>query len=199
MKQLPLLAAALIAATPTTASAAITVFRAQLTGSQEVPPVATPGTGTGIVTVDDVLNTMRVQITFSGLLSPTTASHIHCCALPGANAGVVTQVPTFVGFPLGVQSGNYDQTFDLTATATYNPAFITANGGTALTARNAFLAGLNGGRAYVNVHTAQFPGGEIRGQLAAVPEPATWGFMLLGFGLAGWSLRRRPGRAVPLA
>lgn len=199
MHKAPLFAAVLIAASPLPASAAVTVFRADLSGAQEVPPAATPATGTGVVTIDDVLNTMRVQINFSGLIGLTSASHIHCCVPPGQNAGVVTQVPTFVGFPLNVQAGSYDQIFDLTSAATYNPAFVTANGGTPLSARNAFLAGLNAGLAYVNVHTTRFPGGEIRGQLAAVPEPSTWALMLMGFGVAGWALRRRPARIAAAA
>jgi len=34
----------------------------------------------------------------------------------------------------------------------------------------------------------------IRPPLAGVPEPTTWAFMLLGFSLIGWSLRRSPDR-----
>jgi hypothetical protein len=44
---------------------------------------------------------------------------------------------------------------------------------------------------YVNVHTSAFPGGEIRGQLAPVPEAGTWAMMLAGIAVVGWQLRRR--------
>jgi hypothetical protein len=64
-----------------------------------------------------------------------------------------------------------------------------ANGNTAASAETAFLAGLNGGQTYGNVHSSNFPGGEIRGQLAAVPEPATT--FLIGGLLAGLALLRR--------
>ena len=71
---------------------------------------------------------MGVHVTFSGLSGTTMASHIHCCeATPGANVNVMvaTTTPTFAGFPLGVTSGTYDNTLDLTLASSYNPLFIT--------------------------------------------------------------------------
>ena len=158
-------------------------FTATLTGSQEVPPSGSPGIGSALVTLDTVTNLLTVNVSFAGLLSPTIASHIHCCTPPGANALVATAVPTFPGFPLGVTTGTYLMTFDLTVASTYNPAFITAHGGTVAGAQAAFIAGLTSGQTYLNIHTTQFPGGEIRGQLNAVPEPAT--LLLLTTGIAG--------------
>jgi hypothetical protein len=156
-------------------------FVTTLTGAQEVPPNASPGIGSGLVTLDTATNLLTVNVSFAGLLSPTIASHIHCCTPPGANAIVATAVPTFPGFPLGVTTGTYLQTFDLTLASTYNPAFITAHGGTVAGAQAAFIAGLLNGQTYLNIHTQMFPGGEIRGQLQAVPEPAT--LLLMGTSL----------------
>ncbi|MFD1613132.1 CHRD domain-containing protein [Sphingomonas tabacisoli] len=175
------------------ASAAVIVYSAALRASNEVPPAASPGTGSATVTVNDVTNMMRVQVSFSGLVGTTTASHIHCCQALGTNAQVATTTPTFPNFPLGVTSGTYDQTFDLTQASSYNPAFVTAHGGNVTQARTDFLAGLAATQAYLNIHTSLFPGGEIRGQLfASVPEPASWALMIAGFGLAGGVLRSRP-------
>ena len=129
-----------------------------------------------------------------GLAGKHTAAHIHCCtATPEAGtAGVATQVPNFVGFPLGVTAGAYDFTFDLSAATSWNLAFITANGGSPASAEAALLAGLDSERAYLNIHTAQFPGGEIRGFLSRdVPEPAVPA--LLGMAaVAALASRRRP-------
>ena len=159
------------------------VFTTTLTGPQEVPPTASPGIGSALVTLDTVTNQLTINLAFAGLLSPTTAAHIHCCAGPTGTAIPATTVPTFPGFPLGVTTGTFLQTFDLTVAATFNPAFIAAHGGTVAGAQAAFIAGLLSGQTYLNIHTSQFPGGEIRGQLEAVPEPAT--LLLLTTGIAG--------------
>jgi hypothetical protein len=173
------------------AHAGIITYTANLNGISESPPNASPGTGFATVTIDDILNTMRVQVTFSGLLGPTTASHIHCCTgVPGAGiAGVATTVPNFDGFPLGVMSGTYDKTLDLLLPSSYNGSFVSANGGTAASAEAALLAGMAAGRSYLNVHSTFALGGEIRGFLTPVSEPT--GFALLALGGVMLLLARR--------
>jgi len=166
-------------------------FATSLTGPDEAPPNNSPGTGQALATFDFDLATLRVQVSFSGLLGTTTASHIHCCtASPGVGtANVATPVPSFPGFPLGVTSGTYDHIFDMTLASSYNPAFITAEGGTIAGAFNALAFGLESGTAYLNIHTDVSPGGEIRGFLHAVPEAQT--IALVAIGIAALALRRR--------
>ena len=182
-----------LAVTSLSAASNAQVFVADLSGLNESPPNASPGTGLATVTLDALAHTLRVEITFSGLLGTTTASHIHSAtAVPGTgNAGVATTTPTFAGFPLGVTSGTYDNTLDLTASSSYNPAFITANGGTTSGAEAALIAGITGGKAYLNIHTSVVPSGEIRGFLVqAVPEPGIMA-MAVGLGVGTVLLIRR--------
>lgn len=174
-------------------------YTAQLSGPNESPPVASPGTGFAIIDFDATAHTLRVNETFSGLLGTTTASHIHCClATPGiGNAGVATQVPTFAGFPLGVTGGTYQNTFDTLLAATWNPAFITANGGTPAGAEAALAGGLAAGTTYINIHTNLFPAGEIRGFLTQAtsgqaPEPGSIALMAIAFGALGLTRRWKP-------
>ena len=117
----------------TSAFAGVITYTAVL-GNFENPPTGSPGTGFATVTIDNVLNTMLVDVTFSGLTSGNTNAHIHCCITVPGNAGVATVTPTFTGFPTGATSGTYNHLFDLTQTTSWNPAFITANGGTTATA-----------------------------------------------------------------
>jgi hypothetical protein len=150
------------------AGAATLNFSALLTGPSENPPNISIGIGTAVVTWDTTAQTMRVQVTFTGLSGNTTASHIHCCVGPPGIAGVATTVPSFTGFPLGVTTGTYDHTFDMTDASSYNPGFMAVNGGTPASAGAALLAGIQAGQAYLNIHTTVYPGGEIRGFLQGV-------------------------------
>jgi hypothetical protein len=149
--------------------------------------------------------TLRVNATFSGLTSPTVAAHIHCCAPLGTNVGVATAVPTFppvgvsLGFPLNVTSGSFTSgVYDLTQPLIYNPAFITLKGSIAA-AEAALIAGLEGGMTYFNIHTMNFPGGEIRGQLNAVPLPTALPLFATGLGALGLLSWRRKKKAAALA
>lgn len=200
MRALTIALALAALAAPAPAAAAIHVFKAFLDGPSEAPPNASPGTGMAKVVFDGTAHTMLVEATFADLIGTTAAAHIHGPTTdPGTgDAGVMTTVPTFPGFPLGVTAGAYALPFDTTLASSYSPAFVAANGGTPGGAETALLSALLDGKAYFNVHTSAFPGGEIRGFLTAVPEPATWALMIAGFGVTGVAVRarRRGGRCV---
>lgn len=143
------------------------IFTATLDGPSEAPPNNSPGIGEATVTYDPVVHTLRVQASFSGLLGDTTVAHIHApTALPlEGTASPATPTPTFPGFPTGVTSGTYDQTFDLTLESSYSAAFLNAIGGSTEAAEAALVTHLQEGKAYLNIHSSSFPGGEIRGFL----------------------------------
>lgn len=167
-------------------SAQATIFQYDLTFAPEAP-LAT-GSGFGTVAYDNVAHTLAISCSFSGLSGLTGNSHIHAATnmVPfTGTAGVATTTPTFVGFPTGVQSGSYSTNLNLTLASSWNPAFVSANGGT-LASAEAVLANCFDGRSYWNIHTTTFPGGEIRAIIAPVPEPST--FALAGLGIVGLAI-----------
>ncbi|MCC6544649.1 MAG: CHRD domain-containing protein [Nitrospirae bacterium] len=178
MKQLMMLIALVIMVFFLPSHSHAVPFTAILDGLSENPATSSLGTGFAKVDLDTTVHMLSVDITFSGLDSATTVAHIHCCVSAPLNAGVAV---FFSGFPSGVTSGTYTNVFATNLASTFSGAFITVHGGTTAGAEAALLAGLLSGEAYVNIHTAQFPAGEIRGFLQSVPEPGT--LILLSLGL----------------
>lgn len=119
------------------AFAAEVKMKADLSGAQEVPPATTQGTGTAAITFDTANKRLSWTINYSGLSGPATAAHFHGPAEAGKNAGVAVPIPNQAKSPVA--------------------------GSATLT--DAQAADLQGGKYYVNIHTAANPGGEIRGQV----------------------------------
>lgn len=134
MKTSLMIAAAMMAALLTPASAEMVAYKAQLAGATEVPPNSSAGTGTAQVNVDTEKKEVSWTITYSGLSGDATAAHFHGPAAVGENAGPVIDISG------KIESGTAPLT-------------------------DAQLADLRAGRLYINIHTAQFPDGEIRGQV----------------------------------
>ena len=134
---------------PSRALAATVHLIAILNGSQEVPPnTLTSGTGVADLTLDTLTGQLAGKLTFSGLTSPVGFAGIFGPAPKGANGPLFAQL---LGFP-SATSGTY--TLFNSVPPLPQPLV---------------LAGLF----YLNLGTAVFPGGEIRGQIVVLhPNPA---------------------------
>lgn len=110
-------------------------FKAELKGSEEVPPVETSATGTADITYDTESKNLSWTIEQSGLSGDVTAAHFHGPAAPGENAPPVVPIEVSA---LAKGSATLDDTQ---------------------------ASALTEGRLYVNLHTAAHPDGEIRGQV----------------------------------
>jgi hypothetical protein len=156
-------------------------------------PEVAGATGTGFARFifDTTAQTLSIDTNWSGLSGTTTVAHIHCCVMtPGmGTVGVAVTPGTFPGFPVGLSAGSYSIVLDLTQTGTYTAAFRGMD--TPAQASERLLAGINEGRAYINIHSTTFPPGEIRGFLKPVPEPGT--LALAGVALAAVVVLRRRG------
>lgn len=128
----------LLSLTIFTGSAKLLSVTTILNGANEVPSNGSPATGTLIGTFDDVTKILSFNLTFSGMTGSLTGSHLHLAAV-GANGPVI--------IPLSATISPYSFT-SLPLTATHEAALFANN-------------------IYINLHTAAFPGGEIRGQLMA--------------------------------
>lgn len=135
----------------------IVTFSTVMNGSKEIPANATTGTGTFTATLDTSTNVFTYDIVFSGLSSNVNNGHLHGPALATASSGTTINFNTLPGaqFSLGLTSGTARGTAVLTA-ATQITA--TVNGDSL---KKLLFAGLT----YVNIHTVNNAGGEIRGQV----------------------------------
>ena len=158
--------------------------------------VGATGSGTGSAFYDDVTHSFQMTANFSGLSGNVTQTHFHgATATPGTgNASIMVGNTSLPGFPLGGPSGSYSQTIDLSQGSVYNVNYFgTVHSNNVVTARAAFIDGLNQGRVYWNIHSTTFGGGEIRAWATLVPEPSAVALAIIGF--AGLALRRLKGKS----
>ena len=138
-----LLATALIAGVTTAASAETKMLHAAIDAAQEGSgdgkSVTSGATGTADMKLDTATHKLTYTVTYAGLTGPAAAGHLHGPADMGKNAGVLVPFKGSLASPI--------------------------KGTVTLTA--AQQADVLAGKSYVNIHTAQYPGGEIRGQVVA--------------------------------
>jgi len=153
----------------TLSHAQTTIFTTTLSGANEVPAVTTSGTGNASLTFNSGNSSWSLTGGFSNFTGNSTAAHIHNGAA-GVSGGVTTG-GTLTIASAGSTSGS------LSGSGTFDSTQIAA---------------LFAGTLYVNVHSSFATGGEVRGQLSTVPEPATYaawmGVAMLG--LAAYRRRR---------
>jgi hypothetical protein len=159
----------------TPAAAAIIQFTvpidaAQALASGEANPGAT-GSGTGTITLDTTTHTVTYDILWAGTQGSEVFSHFH-----GASAAPGTAPALYF-----LASGHLKQgTIQLTDPVQLGTVYTVAQQ----------EADLIAGLWYVNIHTTQSAGGEIRGQISMVPEPGALLLLAGGVVLATWSRRR---------
>ena len=110
-------------------------LKADLKASNEVPPNPSPATGSVTATYDSASKKLTWKGSYSGLTGPATAAHFHT-AEAGKNGGVTV--------PIAPNASPFEGSATLTAEQE---------------------ADLMAGRLYVNIHTNEHKGGEIRGQM----------------------------------
>ena len=192
-----------------------TILFATLTNSQENPPANPTTTTTGdprpmsfgvaSFRLNDAQTAMSFSATifnidFTGLQTTDrndnlVAAHIHASATvtPTTNAPVVWG---FFGAPFNDNNPNdvVVTSFDTGVGGMISGKWDLPEGNNTTLA--AQLPNILAGRSYINFHTTQFGGGEIRGAInvvpAPVPEPTT--MLLLGTGLAGIAAKLRKRR-----
>ncbi len=119
------------------ANAESIAFKADLKGSSEVPSNDSAGTGTVEATFDTESKAFVWTIDYSGLTGDATAAHFHGPAAPDATAGPVVPIEGSLASPIKGEATLDDQQ----------------------------ATDLQAGMWYFNVHTAQYPDGELRGQV----------------------------------
>ena len=195
-KKMMKLAVATALALPLGAQATLHVFTANLNAAQEVqtPAVVSSAAGSFNAIYDDVANVftfmslvgqgLRPEVS-PGVPSNISGLHIHGVGATGGPAGSNSGIALGLDHTAVVRTGN---AFFFAATG---QGGLPVGADSQQTFSDIEEGHLLAGRSYVNLHTDLYGSGEIRGQIAAVPEPSTYALMLAGLGLVGLATARR--------
>ena len=153
----------LAGATIAVASGSRFTMHARLTGYEEVPALSSPARGTFRATTDD--DSITYTLTYSGFPTPVLQSHIHF-GQKGVAAGVAIFLCTNLGNgPAGTPACPSPSG---TVTRTVTAADVVGPAGQGISAGEfaEVIAAIRAGVTYANVHSQQYPPGEIRGQIS---------------------------------
>jgi hypothetical protein len=137
---------------------------AALAPSNEVPAVSSPASGTFTAEIDDSGQAIDYELTFSGLQAPVLMSHIHM-AQPNVNGSIVVWLCGTAAQPGPAGTQTCPQSGTITGTIKPEHVQTVTTQGLATGELDEVIAAIRAGLAYVNVHSTQSSGGEIRGQL----------------------------------
>lgn len=154
-------ALALVLVLSTQASAQTITLTANLNGGEETPASLNTGAvGTVEVSVDATNREVAVTLRVFNLPTPATAGHIHVGSKGTGGPTVLNFPPSLVG-----RTGDFTMAFRLGDT----PGVFNVRPANGIHTIDDAIQAIVGGNSYCNVHTTQFPGGEIRGQLT-IPD-----------------------------
>lgn len=145
------------------------VIGTRLVPTEEVPALSTPARGQIWLSIDGRSEVVRYELEYGGIESAVTQAHIHL-AQPGVNAGIMVWLcgsatnPGPAGTPACPEAPGGSVSGELTPAQVIGPA----GQGIAPGEFAEFARAVINGVAYANVHSMQFPGGEIRGQLGPI-------------------------------
>jgi hypothetical protein len=147
-------------------------FRAgALTGYEENPDISTVAKGRFEVTIDDDAKTLSYRLSYAGLEGSVQQAHVHF-AKRGVNGGITLFLCSNLGNgPTGTpecpESGAVARTVGASAILAPSTATTPAPAGQGIEAQNfeELVAAMRNGSTYANVHSAKWPGGEIRAQI----------------------------------
>ncbi len=154
LSSLSLIIPCLMALSTAVADSAVN-FRVLLSGDQEVPPVATMTTATAILHVDNDRQTIRFDLDIDDgeAILGAAGAHLHC-APEGANGPVVV-------FLAGMSPPGFNGRLRISGTLS-DASIINPACGASI---EELVDAIDGGGVYINVHSPDHPGGEIRGQI----------------------------------
>jgi CHRD domain-containing protein len=147
---------------------AVDNFGARLRGFEEPPPVSTPGQGFFFASLNDAETIMSYSLVYFNMQGTVTQSHIHI-GQPGVNGGIVlflcTNLAAPAGVPLPPPCPNAPGQNFVTGTLTAANVITQNAQGIAAGEFSEVIDAMRALASYANVHSDQFPGGEIRGQI----------------------------------